>query len=233
MNADTDKYTPPEPSDGDHIHGFIKTTLGTFLTGYAAKLFDKVIAPPLTKRRNKWMNNIAEGLRKLEKKKAINFYKLTKNETFLDSILMATQIALRTNQKEKLLALHNAVLNSSLMISPDESLQQIFLNYIDIFTVWHIKILVLVKGPKAWAKRNNHQFPKFDPKGKATLIESAFPDLQNKEYLYEQIWKDLYDKGLVESSRVDVRTEPSSMLESNITSIGSKFIAYITNPLTE
>jgi hypothetical protein len=51
----------------------------------------------------------------------------------------ASQAALRNSQKEKLTALRNAVLNAALPNPPEESIQQMFVNFIDSLTVWHRK----------------------------------------------------------------------------------------------
>ena len=68
---------------------------------------------------------------------------MRENDEFIDIAIQATHVALRTSQEEKKDALKNAVLKSASPESPDLSLQQIFINYIDSFTKWHIKILDL------------------------------------------------------------------------------------------
>lgn len=56
-------------------------------------------------------------------------------------VLQATQIALRTHQTEKRMALRNAVMNAALPQAPEEGLQQMFLHFIDTFTEWHLRLL--------------------------------------------------------------------------------------------
>lgn len=65
-----------------------------------------------------------------------------------DVTLQASVIALRTSQKEKLEALKNAILNIANGQNVDESLQIMFLSFIERFTVWHIRLLELFQIPR-------------------------------------------------------------------------------------
>ena len=64
--------------------------------------------------------------------------------------MQASQAAIRNHQSEKREALRNAVLNAALPNAPEESIQQLFINQVDTFTVWHIRLLDLFKEPPAW-----------------------------------------------------------------------------------
>ena len=57
--------------------------------------------------------------------------------------MKANELTPKTSQTEKLETLRKALLNSKNNDSIDISMQQIFLSYIDTFTVWHIKLLKL------------------------------------------------------------------------------------------
>lgn len=124
-----------------------------------SEIFSMVIMPPLQRRRTKWMNDITERLMELEAHNKIEFGDLAKNEQFTDIILEATSVALKTSQQEKIEALRNAVLNTAIGVAPDETISKIFLNQLDRFTVWHIKILDLIADPKKWYENKKRKCP--------------------------------------------------------------------------
>ena len=83
------------------------------------------------------MTSIGEKLNELEENK-FDLEKLKNDENFISVMMNASQMALRTHQEEKLDALRNAILNVAKGEAPDESVQHLFLNFVDFFTapVW-------------------------------------------------------------------------------------------------
>ena len=51
------------------------------------------------------------------------------------------QIALRSHQEEKLNALRNGVINTAKPMFPEDDIYLMFINWIDTFTPWHLRIL--------------------------------------------------------------------------------------------
>ena len=140
------KIEPPRPSAVDVLHTALRAALGSVpVVGAAAvELFALVVATPLEKRRHRWMEEVATRLVELGQKGCLRVEELGSNDAFLDSVMQATQAALRTNQGEKLRALRNAVLHTALGAGPNEIYQQIFLNFVDSFTASHLRML---RGP--------------------------------------------------------------------------------------
>ena len=149
------KYEPPKPGKGDVVHAVVRAGLSSIpaVGGPAVELFQMVFAPPLEKRRDEWMNQVGEALRDLEQERGIRLEDLQANDVFIDTVLQATQIAFRSSQEEKRGALRNAIYNAALSNPPEQSLQQIFLDLIDSFTVWHLRILKLFDNPPQWLKK--------------------------------------------------------------------------------
>ncbi|MCH7792485.1 MAG: hypothetical protein IID31_09430 [Planctomycetes bacterium] len=131
---------PPTRTTGKVSHAIAKAALGSIpLAGAAAsELFAFVITSPLERRRDEWMHAVAERLGALEDRRAESLTYLQYDESFLDTVLQASQIALRTHHKEKRHALLNAITNAAMPHAPDESERQMFLGMIDAFTVWHL-----------------------------------------------------------------------------------------------
>ncbi len=123
----------PQPTVGDWNHASVKAGLSLIpiVGGAAAELFALVIAPPLAKRRDKWLQSVEERLKKLESKVAgFKVEALANDEIFVTTMLRATQEALRTHQEEKLEALRNVVINTALHNTVDETKQQFFLSMV-------------------------------------------------------------------------------------------------------
>jgi hypothetical protein len=142
------KFNVPTSSKGDVAHTLAKAGLSAvpILGGPAAELFQAIIQPPLERRRQAWMEQVGEKMKKLENK-GFNLGKLQNDERFISAVMHASQLALRTHQKEKLDALRNAILNVAKGQSPDEALQHMFLDFIDSLSELHLRILRLFQSP--------------------------------------------------------------------------------------
>ncbi len=68
---------------------------------HAGALLNYFMTPPLEKRRNEWLDALGTRLVQLEKEKGISLEDLKENDEFIDIVIQATQIALRSSQEEK------------------------------------------------------------------------------------------------------------------------------------
>ena len=91
--------------------------------------------------------------------KRIDINELANNEQFIDVVIQATTFALRTSQKEKIDALKNAILSTAVEYNINDTKSQIFLNQINRFTNWHIKILQFIESPTDWFKNAQKPLP--------------------------------------------------------------------------
>ena len=141
--VDSDQYTPPKSDKGDVAHTLAKAAVSAvpYIGGPAAELFNLVIVSPLEKRRQAWMEKVADALRLLESRQGLNLEELQTNDTFVNVLIQASSIALRNHQKEKIEALKNAVINSALGINMREEFQLPFIRYIDELIPPHLLLL--------------------------------------------------------------------------------------------
>ena len=226
-----EKYQPPEQNREDKAYAAGRALLSTipWVGGAAVELFQLIVTPPIERRRNDWMKKIGEAVQALERDKGIKPQELQSNDVFIDTLLQATQIALRTSQQEKLEALRNAVANSALPHPIEQTLQQMFLNWIDTFTVWHIRLLNLFHNPQKWAQDNNRPLPtNISMGGTELIIEHAFPELSKDRALYDQIWRDLYQSGLVNIESLHVMMSWQGIIARRTTELGAKFLEFIS-----
>lgn len=175
-----DEINKTQPKDISYSAG--KAILGMIpIVGTAAsELLGYIVTPPLEKRRAEWMEEVGQRLIKLEESNKIDIDKLSENEIFIDTIIQASYLALKTSDKKKITALKNAITNTALDKSADLAINQIFLNLIDVFTSWHIKILNLFNNPKNWFESRSIVPPNYMSGSLRSILYEAFPTLKIK-----------------------------------------------------
>ncbi len=229
----TNKYDPPKPTDKDHVHTLARAGIGSIpvIGAAATELFQMIITPSLEKRKAVWMNDVAEGLRALEGEKRLRLEDLAENEVFIDTVLYASNAAMRTSQEEKREALRNAVLNSALPNAPDESRQQMFLQLVDTQTVWHLRILKLFTDPRQRFEEQGKETPRYDIAGSLeNLLCEAYPELSGHRDFYDQTAKDLYNHGLLGIDNLRQFISGEGAFSNRATKLGLRFIHFITAP---
>jgi len=224
------KYEPPKPSKEDAVHAGIRA--GLSIIPVATELFQHFVTPPLERRRERWMDEVGKALQDLEENKGVKLEELQSNDVFIDTLLQASQIAIRNSQQEKRRALRNAILNAALPNPPEQSLQQIFLSWVDAFTIWHLRILKLFHNAERWAAENNHQFPTVSIGGSLAnnILESAFPELRDNRTLYDQIWRELVQRGLVNTDSLRGTMSQQGLMSKKTTDLGAQFLKFIEEP---
>ena len=229
----TKTHEVPEATLEDRLHTLAKAGIASIpIVGAAAsELFTVILAPPLEKRRVEWMNDVAEHLKDLEERGELNLEDLQDNEIFITTVMQASQAAVRNHQSEKREALRNAVLNAALPHAPEESIQQLFINQVDTFTVWHIRLLDLFKDPSAWFERNGITPPNFSFSSSIEqLLEAAWPELKDQYDLLNVIVEELEAKGLYAGGGLHTMMSGGGAFDKRTTAMGSSFLEFITVP---
>lgn len=216
----TNEISAPKKSKGDIAHAVVKAGIGSVpvVGSAAAEFFQMLITPPLEKRREEWMQAVSEKLMVLEEK-GVAVEALQENEQFISTLMQATQIAMRTHQREKIDALRNAVLNAAKPQPPGEALQQIFLNLIDSMTEWHLRMLKLFHNPPP--------VHGLSMGGLSSVLEHHYPDLRGKRDFYDQVWKDLYLRGLVSTEHMHTTMSEMGLRQQRTTTMGAQFLAFV------
>jgi hypothetical protein len=221
-----------KPSSGDYGYAAAKAGLGSIpIVGAAAsELLGFIITPPLEKRRQKWMAGVGNKLKELEEKSKVNLSDLATNEQFIDTVLVATALAIKTSDEEKLKAFQNAIMNTALGESPDKTKGQIFLNFLDTFTVWHIKILHFIDNPTKWFEGTGQTPPSLYMGNLFSVLKSAFPALQGQDELVDVIWRDLHDNGLHRTGDLKTTMTGDGLLANRTSELGKDFLRFISPP---
>ena len=222
---------PDTLTGGDYAHSATKGVLGMipFAGSLVTEIFSIVIAPPLEKRRREWMENIVEKLKQLEEKGEINLNSLSENEEFIDVVLQATSIAIKTSEKRKIESLRNAVVNSTKVDSEETIKRHIFLNQLDRFTTWHIVILEFADNPRRWFEKNNVTPPSLMAGSLFTLVKTAFPYLESRGELVDIIWEDLRVAGFHSSGSIKSTMTEAGLYAERTSQLGREFLTFISS----
>lgn len=213
----------PAQSKGDVAHSLAKAGLSMIPVagGPAVELFQLLVQPPLEKRRAEWMKAVGEKLQDLEKQ-GLKLEDLQANERFVSAVMHATQAAMRTHVVAKRDALRNAILNVAVGQAPDETVQHLLLSFVDDLTEMHLRILKVFHQPTV---------PQgISMGGLSTVLEQAIPDLRNRRDIYDQLWKDLYTRGLVNTEGLHVTMSGNGLASRRTTGLGEALLTLISEP---
>lgn len=227
-----ESLTPPTADNADHIHTLARTVISLAPGGGAGvELFQMLVTPSLEKRRHEWMEAIAEELVKLGEQHEGILDDLKSDDVFIDTVMQASQAAIRTSQQDKKEALRNAVLNAALPCRPDASRQMLFINWVDTFTPWHLRMLRLFADPLRWYQDNNRQSPQYMIAGSlSAMLTDAYPELKHERAFYDKIAKDLYNDDLLGVHNLQTNMSGSGVYEKRATPLGNEFLSFITAP---
>ena len=226
------------PSYGDYAHAGVKAGF-SFVPVKGdpiSEFFSMVIAPPLEKRRDEWLISIYNELQTLKTDVyEIKIETLKNNEFFISVLYYPTSITMKTHNIEKIQALKNVVIYSAIFPSYEDSLEIIFLNIIDRYTPWHLKLLLKMNG---YHPTNIHEMDflvinrgtALNPKIKSD-INFLFPELHKQPDLEKKVIKDLENEGLIFDRFI---TEEATKIDINYrrrtTNLGQKFLQFILYP---
>ncbi|MFS0687802.1 hypothetical protein AB1K89_00955 [Sporosarcina sp. 179-K 8C2 HS] len=192
--------------------------------GVLSELFGVAFADPASKRREEVLMEMDNRLTMLEEE-GYDINKLAESDEFLSIAMKAYSIALKTHQEEKRAALMNAISNTP-KLSLDENEKLMFLNYIDQYNEWHIRILSFLNSPENYFTDISR--PNISMGGKSSLLVSAFPELENRRTFYDQIVKDLKDRGLIVYDTLHTSMSEHGLWQSGTTDTGKSFLRFIS-----
>lgn len=131
----------PAITSGDRLHALVKGALGSvpLAGGVAAELFGIFVVSPYQRRLQIWIEGVAESLRSLDER--LDVVSLANNDTFVSTLMQATQAAVRTHRQEKIQLLQHAVLSAAIGSAVPMDLQSTFVRYIDELTPTHFSLL--------------------------------------------------------------------------------------------
>lgn len=226
------KLTPPKPSTGDTAH-LVLSAIFSPIPG-AAELFGKFITPPLEKRRDIWMQEVADTLERLEANRGLTLEELTNNEAFASVVLQATYVAIRNHHEEKRRSLANCIFNASSASDIEADLQLAFIRYIDELSLSHIVLLRAIRdryNEFASFKSYESLYQLFQTNFTNAPTRDAFKmmclDLQGRGLI--RISQDIEEfNGIYEASALLLEKTKDDLPRVIISQIGQQFLTFIS-----
>ena len=200
----------------------------------AAELIGFVVTPPLEKRRNEWLNELASDLDALQKTvEGFDVLALSGNDDFLTAIAGGVTVATRTAEQEKRDLLRHAVLNAALGRVPDFDMQSVFIGYLEYLTPLHVQLLRAFADPRAaLAEVGSHlEDSLFVGAAPSQIVEEVFSGLKGRQDLYDFLWQDLFQRRLVSSDSPHGMMTKEGALSPRTTSLGQQFLEFLSRPL--
>jgi len=138
-----DRFVPPQAEKKDKAIAVLRAAIGSipYAGNAAVELIPLLFTAPLERRRQEWMNAVADSLRYLEESRGISLDQLQSNEVFIIVLVQATQAAIRNHQKTKIRVLRNVVTNSAAGAAIEDDLQLLFIRFVDELTPLHFSLL--------------------------------------------------------------------------------------------
>ncbi|TAN40854.1 MAG: hypothetical protein EPN22_16730 [Nitrospirae bacterium] len=223
LKIDDSQINPVTEATGDKIHRVMRGALSAIPSfgGTAVELFNTLISPPLEKRKQEWMIEVTNALNILLERHDINIESLLDNQEFTTILIQASTSAIKNHQKEKLDALLNAVINSTLPEPLPFSMRTIFIDMIDRISEWHLRLLFFFES---------HNGPGYlEPTVENALekwIEGWFIDLKGHEIIYKYILQDLVAMGLIPEQP---HKHGQSLVFGDVTELGRQFVHFVKN----
>ncbi len=174
------------------------------------------------------METIGDQLKTLEEQNKVLLKDLSTNPQFIDTVVQATSFSLKTSDQEKIMIFKKVIANAAMGEVPDQTHSQIFLDLIDRFTIWHIRILKLFDNPREWYRINGKQPPNFMAGSLLGLLIDAFPELRGQEELMDLISSDLLAAGFHRTTTLRTTMTWDGVLAERTTAFGKKFLDFIS-----
>jgi hypothetical protein len=223
--------TPPSNSNSRELLQHAVEAGLQFVPGIGGALavtFVTAVTWRLNQKREEWLTALAEGVEDLRQQLGdIDLDTLVSDARFTDAVVSATRTVEHTDQKDKLDALRNAVLNSVGPDAPDADTQSIFMNMVDRFTSSHLRMLALWDDPPAWFA--SHGLPGPATSGnRARTVEAALPEMRGRGQLIVLIASELKAAQLLAADMTGMVSE-QGMMQRLTTDFGRQLVRFV-NP---
>jgi hypothetical protein len=236
--SDSNIENLPESDARDRLHRLVTTLVSPI--PYAEEIITAIVKPPLDKRREDWLIELATAVVELQRQhEQLTAEYLSQHPVFITAVMEATTIAVRTHREDHLSYLRNMVLNAALPEAPDDDTQKMFFRMADEFTSWHITILEFFKQSN-WYVTMGYELPmKGFPDDAVQKLVEIFPQLNGKHTFTNRIVNDLIDWRLLSIDNLSLSHADTVIVVRHnfdpeiVTDLGREFLGFIHSPISE
>lgn len=102
-----------------------------------------------------------------------------------------------------------------------------FINMIDTFTPWHLKLIYYFENPERRFLDHDITKPNIMMGGITDGLYAYFSDLTNKDEFVNILFKELYNNGIINIQSIGGMMTPQGIYASRLTDYGKRFLNYI------
>jgi hypothetical protein len=115
----------------------------------------------------------------------------------------------------------------------DNDIIQMFSRFKSELTDSHVKVLEFLDGPNEFGKRHNVKYGSYAGGSPSHLLEEAIPQLGGRREFYDQIVRDLYSRGLIntDANGMHAMMTSNGMFARRTSEIGHNFLKFIKERL--
>ena len=66
--------------------------------------------------------------------------------------------------------------------------------------------------------------------GLSQVLENSFPELRGQREFYDSVWRDLFQRSLVNTEQLHVTMSGGGLTQKRTTRLGDNFLAFIDRP---
>ncbi|WEZ83515.1 hypothetical protein P6U16_01265 [Rhizobium sp. 32-5/1] len=196
--------------------------------GYALQqIVGHFVGEPLAKRREEWFRLVGGAILDLQERvDGFDPSTLSDNEEFISCVYEATHLAMKTHREFKREALKNAIVNTALGFTLNESLRGRFILCIDQFSEAHIRLLTVLHDLTA--------FPTCVAEAKSmyagsqsSVVRAEISEMEMPKDVFTNVLADLERERFINGSLGGMMSA-GSLLNKRTTEIGDLFLQFIT-----
>lgn len=228
MSGQLEPY--PEPELRDHARVGVDAAIEAIpgIGGSLHVLVDVVIAPSLTKRRDRWFRKLHELMLELHSKVAgFDPVSLAGDEAFVSAVADASRIAMGTHLEEKLELLKNCLAHMAVDDGRDDFLDLQLFHFVDDLAPEHFVVLQYLASPGAWFDSKGIERPRMSMGSPGHLINAA--DMPVVGVGLEIILRDLRDRGLANTDSMHTTMTASGAWQGLTTKLGDELLAFVSS----
>ncbi|KAA0698539.1 hypothetical protein DTW90_12085 [Neorhizobium sp. P12A] len=200
--------------------------------GYALQqIVGHLVGEPLAKRREEWFRLVGQAILDLQGTvEEFDPSSLSENEEFVSCVYEATHLAMKTHREFKRQALKNAIVNTALGFSLDETLRGRFISCIDRYSDAHIRVLSVLSNPRGYERCLTSARSMFAG-SQSTVIRAEITNQEMSEEVFANVLQDLSQDRFIDGSLSGMMTGGESMLTKRTTETGDRFLKFVSNPI--
>lgn len=184
-----DNLQPPEETTSDKLYNLLKGTIGIipYAGSIASEAFGIIVTSPIVKRKQNWAELVVSKLKELEETKiGFNIDRLKEDEEFISFLMEASEIALKSHQKEKISALRNSIGNYFGNDYLDFDKKFSFLKVVEQITPTHLKILLFISKNKELLEKERDKSGKDDDQIQIKGYEDLYQLFKSENLLIDK-----------------------------------------------